>query len=182
MQVRVDLREIAAPHPPAFVHPRLASPRDRAAKPRPLFFSDGHDANREIVRKPFTEFGIALQSRYAITIFPQGHRQMVDLNEVQQQLAELKKQEAELRKREAELLKAQKADTIKQVRGLIVQYELTAKECGFTGAASAPAEAVAAFANPANPAETCAARGRKPSWYKALMAQGVDKETLRIKK
>lgn len=107
---------------------------------------------------------------------------MVDLTQVQQQLAELRRQEVELLKQEAELLKAQKADTIKQVRGLIAQYDLTAKECGFTGAGTVAAESVPAFANPANPAETCAARGRKPSWYNTLMAQGVDKETLRIKK
>jgi len=97
--------------------------------------------------------------------------------------AELLAQREELDQEIAETRKIEVGEACRQIKALIQEFDLTAKQCGFAAGASSTAKA----GKPAQPKYispdgkvTWSGRGKRPNVFKALLAEGRSMEEFLI--
>jgi DNA-binding protein H-NS len=107
---------------------------------------------------------------------------MEDLNTLS--LRELRDLQAKVAKAIATYEERRKRETLAEVEDLVRERGFTLAE--LTGVATgrkrrtAKAAPTSGYANPANPAEVWAGRGRRPRWFTEAIEAGRDPESMRI--
>lgn len=108
---------------------------------------------------------------------------------VSTEIASIDKKIAELQAQRKKLLDASRAEALKDVRGIIAQYDFTAKELGIEAGGQdrgsegkTRAKPVPKYANPADKSQTWSGRGVPPKWMKKLTDAGASKEDFLIAK
>lgn len=107
------------------------------------------------------------------------------MTDVNHEIQNIDEQMALLAKRKSELLERTRSTDLETCRRLIKQYGFSKSELGLPGKAGAgkaraTASKLAKYANPANPNETWTGHGRKPGWFTAALARGVQESSMQI--
>lgn len=108
---------------------------------------------------------------------------MEDLNTLSKR--ELLELQAKVAKAIASYDERRKRETLAEVEQLVRERGFTLAELTGTGGgrkrgAAAKAAPTGGFANPANPSEVWAGRGRRPRWFTEAIEAGRDPESMRI--